>query len=223
VLRDLSIWGSNGLGGCGVELVSAVGALLDNVWIDRFRSPSGEGCGLRILNSKAGNCWRCRFDHVDLANCDTGLLMDSLYSRHSCGYMTFTALTVHQQRDCVVLKNSTENGSIRNRFFGLTMQGTRDPGGDFLVIEGHGNHVVSLIIDNGRDNVPHIRFRTGASGRKPQGNRVSGGNFQIRRVKDDNDQETGLNTLDHSGTFWGGGVQHSWWLNGQKLAEPSSP
>jgi hypothetical protein len=232
VLRDLSIFGTDGSGGYGLQLESAVGALIDNVWIDRFRSPDGDGCGLHIIASSEGNCAWNRFDHLDIANCDTGLLMDSeVGSPYACGYMTFTALTVHQQRDCVVLKNSASagNGSKYNRFFGLTIQGIdpvkQPPGGHFLVIEGGVNHLVSFVIDEGRipppapPPLPHIWFRTGASGIEPAGNRVSGGNFSYKRVLDENPRILGGNTLDHSGTFAGGG-RHAWWLNDREVAPP---
>ncbi len=220
VIRDLSILGQDGSGGCGIELVSAVGACINNVYIDKFRTSSGVGCGVRILNSDQGNCWRNRFDHVDIANCDTGLLMDSVYSGHSCGYMTFTALTIHQERDCVVLKRSNDNGSIYNRFYGLTVQGTSSPGGNYLVIEGSGNLFSWPVFDGGNKESHHIWFRQGSFGLLPAGNRVIGGSFDMNRVKDDNVGGTGgFNTLDNGLTFRGGG-EHPWQLNGVEVAPP---
>ena len=222
VLRDITIGSTDGIGGCGVELVSASGALLDNVQIDRFRSSLGDGCGLRILNSPEGSCWRNRLDHVYISNCDTGLLMDGLFPQHSCGYMNFTGLTIHQERDCVVLKRSAENASINNRFFGLTIQGTSNVGGLFLVIEGHSNHFDSLVIDGAATSErPHIWFRTNVdSDIIPASNRVSGGSYDFNAVKDDNISGTGgFNTFDHP-AFFGGGGQHPWVLNGQSVAGP---
>src|SRR5438552_9435680 len=79
----------------------------------------------------------------------------------ACGYNRFFGLKIYQQVDCIVLKNTSTNGSIYNMFSGVLLQGTAS-GGKGVYCQGHSNTFVNLVVDGVPGN--HIELTTAASG-----------------------------------------------------------
>ena len=234
-IRDLTIESEDYRGGCGLEVVSAMRMHVENVEIRKFRfvlkpdqKPDPCHCpqctteqygdhGLRILNSDYGLCAHNTFSNLIVDSCGVAIVMDSVNSTHSTGYTTFVGTTIFQERDCVILNQTSANGSIDNRFLGLMIQGTPSPGGNYVVIEGRRNHIVNLVLDRTPDAdnpTRDIWFRKSKAGHSVEDNRVSGtGLYRLSRVTDGGPPtgDSNVNTIDGPATFRGGDTR-TWYF-----------
>ncbi|KAI9854599.1 MAG: hypothetical protein M1813_000950 [Trichoglossum hirsutum] len=162
-IRDLKLLGNDGAGGTGLHLDSFANCVFESLVISTFRKKADHGgIGLKLTNSTGGTHTN-NFLDLTIADCDTGLLMDStIGASTACSYNRFFGLTIYQEWDCIVLKNSDHtNGSKYNIFSGVLLQGTA-LGNTGVYCEGGSNTFLNLVVDGIPGN--HIELRPEATG-----------------------------------------------------------
>lgn len=160
-IHDLTIEGTDGNGGTGLLVDSFRDCSFSGLTITLFRNAGDTGVGLHLKNTD-GLCVDNTFIDLALEDCDILHKEESVNASNSTGYNTYHGLrydmagagTVHGFQSL----STVANGGIYSSIFGLKIQSRVSATGIPFYIEGNGNIINGIIIDQPGTNNVMVEF-----------------------------------------------------------------